>query len=189
MNHLQLQEIWHIETFTSRHVPVYINRIIYLTFCSDLPWAHEGADVMNAIRRGILLGMLVAGCGGPDYGTPVTVTGTVSLDGKPLPNMEITFHNVAGGLPATLRTVRGQTDAEGRYTLDEIYPAEYQVGVTPATEPTDSPVADESQVLAVPNAGPLQKYELGNSPLRASVSSEMHHFDFTLENRSANPAK
>lgn len=140
---------------------------------------------MNAICRGMLLGVLVAGCGGPDYGSPVVVTGVVSLDGKPLPNMEITFHNVTGGLPAALRTVRGKTDAEGRYTLGEVYPAEYQVGVTPATEPTGSPVTDESQVLAIPNAGPLQKYELSNSPLRASVSSEMHHFDFTLENRSA----
>jgi hypothetical protein len=40
------------------------------------------------------------------------VTGTVTLDGQPLPNAEVMFVHVDGGRPSTARTVDG-----GRYEL------------------------------------------------------------------------
>jgi hypothetical protein len=59
----------------------------------------------------VLLLVLLSGCGG---GGPqvAPVSGTVTLDGKPLPNAEVMFVPVGGGRPSTARTVDG-----GRYEL------------------------------------------------------------------------
>src|SRR5262245_38752936 len=53
---------------------------------------------------------LLAGCGegGPRLGQ---VTGKVTLDGKPLPNVSVTFMPKEGG------TASGVTDANGNYEL------------------------------------------------------------------------
>lgn len=59
----------------------------------------------------LLLSVLLAGCGsgGPEL-TPVS--GTVTLDGKPLAEAGVLFTPQEGGRPAS-----GSTDAEGRFTL------------------------------------------------------------------------
>lgn len=58
--------------------------------------------------------LLTAGCDGS--GSVVPVTGTVTLDGKPLADVEVVFHpdpaKGAGGDSAS-----GFTDAQGRFTL------------------------------------------------------------------------
>lgn len=55
--------------------------------------------------------LLLVGCGdgGPSLGT---VSGTVTMDGEPLPNVSVTFTPVAGGRGST-----GKTDANGQYEL------------------------------------------------------------------------
>jgi hypothetical protein len=61
---------------------------------------------------GTLLCLVCVGCGesGPPLGS---VEGTVSMDGKPLPNVLVTFSPTAeGGAPST-----GVTDGEGHYVL------------------------------------------------------------------------
>jgi hypothetical protein len=56
-----------------------------------------------------------AGCGGQKY---VKVSGTVSLDGKALPNTVVTFQPVGGkDNPNPGRGSSGVTDSSGRYTL------------------------------------------------------------------------
>jgi hypothetical protein len=58
----------------------------------------------------MLLALISAGCGGrSDLGL---VTGTVTLDGKPLPNAFLVFAPTGGGTSS-----RGKTDASGHYEM------------------------------------------------------------------------
>jgi hypothetical protein len=68
----------------------------------------------NAIVKYGLASVLFATLAGCGDGLDLTgVTGTVSLDGKPVPNAVVTFVPQGGtGSPSN-----GVTDAEGRYTL------------------------------------------------------------------------
>jgi hypothetical protein len=70
------------------------------------------------MRRLIALLMLalppVLGCGG-GYENVAEVTGQVTMDGRPLPNVKVAFQPSAGG-----RGSSGVTDAEGRYTLQYV---------------------------------------------------------------------
>lgn len=67
----------------------------------------------------------IAGCGGPPDDQPelVSVSGTVTLDGKPLANALVEFQPDGPGRPST-----GTTDESGEYTLQ--YTDEYE-GVPP----------------------------------------------------------
>lgn len=70
---------------------------------------------MRATRRLILVVSalwLACGCSRTDRPPLGTVTGTVMLDGAPLPNALVLFTPEGPG-----RTSRGITDAEGRYSL------------------------------------------------------------------------
>lgn len=55
---------------------------------------------------------LTAGCGGRDLPDLAPVTGTVKLDGEPLPNVLVSFYPQSGGRPGT-----GVTDEQGKYEL------------------------------------------------------------------------
>lgn len=50
-----------------------------------------GNSVLN-----VMLVLAICGCGGPEGPATVTVTGSVSLDGKPVTSGQIIFHDVAG---------------------------------------------------------------------------------------------
>ena len=56
--------------------------------------------------------LLLCGCGGSKYST-APVSGTVRMNGKPLPNAALTFQPVGGGMASV-----GATDQDGRYTLE-----------------------------------------------------------------------
>ena len=62
---------------------------------------------------------LIAGCGRSDLPELGTVSGTVSLDGKPLADAIVNFTPEQGGRPST-----GQTDTTGHYTLVYVADAE-----------------------------------------------------------------
>jgi hypothetical protein len=77
-----------------------------------------------------ILSMLVAGCGGLDL---LPVTGTVTLDGKPVGDAAVTFSPTAGGPVAS-----GTTDAAGHFQLTTtnragVMPGEYTVTITKQT--------------------------------------------------------
>lgn len=65
-----------------------------------------------SIRAILVLGVvcLFAGCGG--YGGVAPVSGTVTLDGQPLPDALVRFQPLEGGRPST-----ATTNAQGEYTL------------------------------------------------------------------------
>ena len=117
---------------------------------------------------------LLSGCGGEDYGTPVTVTGIIKLDSKPLADANVTF-NAPEGLPADLRTRMGKTDSQGKYELQEVYPAEYQVMVQKFNYNVDEARAD----AGVSAKDPLAEYG-PDSKLKIKVSPEETNYDLNL---------
>ena len=54
------------------------------------------------VRRWLMLAVcsLMAGCGGPSGPVKVTVTGKITLDGKPVPNGQVIFSDAAGVVAA-----------------------------------------------------------------------------------------
>lgn len=62
--------------------------------------------------------LLIVGCGGPGIET-VPVSGVVTLDGQPVPNVLVTFQPVARGAAESSSSPgsNGTTDSEGRYEL------------------------------------------------------------------------
>jgi hypothetical protein len=74
------------------------------------------ADVTRAsLQRcgAILLCSVLLGCGGGDTPPLGQVTGTVTLDGKPIDGAMLQFEPVSSGLP----TAFGKTDKDGKYEL------------------------------------------------------------------------
>ena len=81
---------------------------------------------MYRISFSLVLLVTLIGCGGdsdlPDLGS---VTGTVTLDGKPLPNATVEFTPVDGGRPSV-----AMTEDDGEYEL-EYTPGNF--GATPGS--------------------------------------------------------
>lgn len=72
---------------------------------------------MNKITSLVVIGLvLLAGCGPQSEGLPdlAPVTGTVTMDGEPLPNASVTFEASGGA------TAYATTDADGKYELNYI---------------------------------------------------------------------
>ena len=65
---------------------------------------------LHAVSVSLLL-LTACGCGRGNYPEVATVTGAVTLDGKPLEGAEITF------APTDGRASSGRTDARGQYAL------------------------------------------------------------------------
>ncbi len=97
-----------------------------------------------------------AGCGGPAGPDVASVTGTVKLDGKPLPDAQVTFIPLdgTGGRPGT-----ATTDGNGRYVLhfsegrEGAIPGKNRVQIT--TGRSSGEDADGNPVAAVPEKVPM----------------------------------
>ena len=120
----------------------------------------------------LAMGMLIcSGCGGDSGPELFDVTGTVTLNGKPLPNAEVTFQPKEGA-PSFART-----DDEGKYELKYsrdrygALPGSHEVSITTAAEDDDGNVADE--LLPA-------KYNI-DTELTANVTDEGNPIDFQLE--------
>lgn len=95
---------------------------------------------MSVFRRSSalvsLVSLLAFGCsGGPSLPSPSSVSGTIKQKGKPYPNVVVGFVATSAGLPANARYASAKTDASGKYTVEKIYPAEYQVTLTEEVPP------------------------------------------------------
>ena len=131
-------------------------------------------------RRSVASGLLAAfmlacmiGCGGPGLNE---VTGTVTLDGDPLPDAMVIFTPMTGGRPAA-----GKTDAQGKYELvfsrdaSGALTGEHVVEISTAEEKTN----DDGTVEITPEVVPA-KYNL-KTELRATIEEGPNTFDFDLD--------
>ena len=129
----------------------------------------------------VLAGFPLVGCNFSSGDLPEIgqVFGTVTLDGKPLPNVEVMFYPQDGG-----RMSIGVTDANGQYELEYmrgakiIYGAkvgEHNVSLL-AAQDDDS---DEPTAAAIP-----KQYRGSKSELRATVQSGKNPpIDFALSSQ------
>lgn len=103
-----------------------------------------GGLVVGILAVGVLLGLDGCGSGRPKT---VRVTGTVTLDGKPIEGANVTFYPETGEQPSTgtspkdkkaltgSRPATGTTDKEGQFTLktfeegDGALPGHYKVAI------------------------------------------------------------
>jgi hypothetical protein len=155
-------------------------------------------NLFTYVTLGVLAGCVMAGCGTApqmNYGSVelVSVTGTVKLDGKPLPDAVIKFESPDGQYSV------GKTDAGGNYTLHfdsvmkGVTPGEKTVRIStaaslgegleeeeapPGEGGEDSEAAGSSKTERVP-----EKYNK-NSELQATVKpNESQTFDFDLKSQ------
>jgi hypothetical protein len=123
---------------------------------------------------------LLAGCSesGPEL---LQARGTVTLDGKPVPNALVTFAPKDGtGSPSN-----GLTDAAGQYTLrfnrdrEGVLPGTHRVTIeTAKVSPDDVPAGQ-----AVPEFVPLPKKYSQPGELTADVSESSEKHDFALTSK------
>lgn len=119
----------------------------------------------------VLLACGLIGCG-ENYGTPVTVTGKVTVAGKPVEKARIIFRANDKKLPGELATVVSELKPDGTYSVEKVYPAEYTV-MLETTEVMDATKGAE------PPPNPLSAYG-PTSALRAKVAADKKQFDFEL---------
>lgn len=126
----------------------------------------------------IVLPMIVIGCGGGDTPELGTVYGTVTLDGKALPNATVTFSPMGkeGGQECS-----AVTQDDGSYELKYSAahagapPGKYEVRITTATTTTDESGND----VEVPEKLP-SKYNY-ETELKREVEAGSNKMDFDLD--------
>lgn len=144
---------------------------------------------------GLLMVCLTAGCGSDKRPAPkdsVTVSGVVTLDGKPLEKATVRFVPTSeldqgyGG--------SGVTDSAGKYELSSLVeekvvvgtpPGKYRVVVTKLVKP-DGTVADPMEppmMSAARESIPLKYSDYGQSKLDATVATTGGTFNFDLKSK------
>lgn len=131
------------------------------------------------LHSGVLLLLpLLAGCGASADGPELTsVSGTVTLDGQPLPDASVVFMPADGG-----RSAFAQTDSDGWYELGYTTtgmgtpPGEYIVSISTYREPGEDP--DTGQMTPeVPETVPSPY----NRPSTLRITVPADEYDFALE--------
>ena len=122
---------------------------------------------------------LLAGCGGKGL---VSVTGTVTLDGKALDRGSVTFHPVKSG-PLGV----GKIQPDGRYSIETgnqrgIAPGEYAVTVVATADPPKGPPTKGPEVPPTPLT-PAKYGRPETSGLRYAVPAAGGKFDIPLQSR------
>jgi hypothetical protein len=129
-----------------------------------------------------------AGCGAPsDQPELGQVTGTVTLDGKPLSGIAVVFQPDSG------RPARGMTDAEGKYELTyirqtkgtKVGPNRVEIAPSEDGAAEESENADEESKPATKRSKSTKptipaRYNV-RSELKADVKAGKNTFDFQLE--------
>lgn len=139
----------------------------------------------GCIGFSLLTLLVAAGCGGS--GT-IPVTGTVTLDGQPLPNAVVAFAPKDGSRPAV-----GRTDAQGNFQVttftenDGVMPGEHIVTVTAfetvynAKKPSDGSDEGTGGRMDLKWIAPQRYSQASASGLSAAVSRGQTHFVFDLK--------
>jgi hypothetical protein len=74
---------------------------------------------LAALPLAVLIGLGLAGCGGADFKT-APVSGTVTLNGEPVADIQVLFQPIGTGQGNPGPGSKGLTDADGRYTLKTV---------------------------------------------------------------------
>jgi hypothetical protein len=140
---------------------------MYIVF----PFRQPGPLPMIQMRRLLIaasLAALLLGCGPPPN---ITVTGTVLKDGKPL------VVGPTGVLQVTLMpdvgpdedytSIRGECDREGHFTIQDVPPGKYKVGVE-QFDPT--PQVDKLNGAFHPGLGKFKREIDGKAPLEIELA-------------------
>jgi hypothetical protein len=138
---------------------------------------------MAWLVTGIAAAFCIAGCGpgGPEI---VEIEGTVTRNGKPVPNVRIYF------MPDDGRPSWGISDAEGRFVLDYDYDYDgAKVGTHTVWINDESSNIDPTLAMsgaARPKRNPemaeiLEKYGQGKSKLRVEVKKRDWNFQLKLD--------
>ena len=138
------------------------------------------------IRYSILCLAILSACVGCSDGGPhlVSVTGKVTLDGKPVPNAVVTFNPVAAGGSNSL----GKTDKDGNYLLEFSQDKRgAMVGdhvveivtkkIAKSDLPDDGSALDQSAFVEIP-----AKYRK-RGELKATVQDQSNTIDFPLTSK------
>lgn len=125
--------------------------------------------------------LLMTGCGGSDAPELGSVSGLVTLDGKPLADAQIRFQPTSG------RSSEAVTDENGNYTLrytaeeNGALPGEHQVFITTATEGKAMPAEGNDEGEWVEGREELlpEKYH-AKSELKETVTAGNNTINFEL---------
>ena len=120
--------------------------------------------------------LVCSGCGGPSYGSPVKVSGTVTVDDKPLAGALVTLHSTEGR-EAEYATFTATSSADGKYEIEAVYPGAYEVIV--AEGGGESGEGMEDPGMASATAG--QDLQPASGELKTQVGSEDHTYDVKLK--------
>ena len=108
---------------------------------------------------GLSLAVLcVVGCGGPSYGTPVTIKGKATVGGAAPKDAQIIFQAIEK-LPADKRTASAQLKPDGTFEISNVYPASYDVYLqsTAAPSPVQASAIPESTIPVKEDGSPVTK--------------------------------
>lgn len=130
-------------------------------------------------RRVWLLLPLIAltiGCGGGEATLPVS--GTVTLDGKPLPNVNVMMIGTDGASTMATTDTSGSFSTGVQENTVGVPAGTYNVGITAKTEPISSDLA--GQVKATPAPFAPKYMSADTSGLKIVVAEGMKPVELTL---------
>ena len=119
--------------------------------------------------------LFCSGCG-PGYGSPVKVSGTVTVDDKPLAGALVTYRSTEGR-EAEYSTFIATTEGDGSYQISKVYPGSYEVIVA---EP-EGQNADSMEDPGMISATTGQDLQPTSGTLKTDVGTEDHTYDVTLK--------
>lgn len=118
----------------------------------------------------------VCGCAAPptlSLGDPVSVTGTVTMNGEPASGVEVIFSRKGIDAPPEYLSVSALTDAAGIYKMERVFPAEYRVMFYRR-------IANQEAEAALKKRDPYEQYGT-QSRLKVSVGAGMTEHNFELK--------
>jgi hypothetical protein len=127
---------------------------------------------------------LILGCGN---GVSGRVSGTVSLDGKPLADAAVTFYpEVSGAMSVGMTDTNGNYELAVSHTVKGIVPGRYKVTISTAREERAGNAPGAASIPAVPELVPPKFTDHNSTDLIREVKAGSQKMDFALTSDSDN---
>jgi hypothetical protein len=136
-------------------------------------------SAISSLRAICLIAAAIAtSCSGPNS---ATVSGTITLDGQPLPGASVSFYPDGDGKPPA----SGQTDAQGRYSLSTgssagLAPGKYVAVVVATKDPPQPYDSTGAEVPPIPIT-PAKYGDATKSDLRIEVKPGKNDIPLALQ--------